>query len=77
MDRTSYQGLEPKQIGQAIRAFRADECPACGGEKMHIANPFCLKCITRLTPVLATAVADRSTFIVAFHPAMNYLKAEK
>lgn len=62
------------QIGAAIKAFRSELCPSCGGEKVMQADPFCSQCYERLPKGYRDAFRDRSRFIELFHPAMEYLR---
>ena len=66
--------LTPKEIGEAIRAFRAPNCPACEGEKDHRNDPFCRGCIEQLPHELQLRVVLREEFIDAFWPAMEHLR---
>ena len=72
-----YSDLTSEEIGQAIRAFRAETCPFCDGEKMHIENPFCCPCLDLLTPELHAAMHDHAKFLEAYHPAMKHLAVSK
>jgi hypothetical protein len=67
--------MEPKQIGEAIRAFMAERCPACGAEKDLLGDPFCSECHELLPPELQEKICENSKFIETFHPAMEHLKA--
>ena len=66
--------LTPVQIDEAVKAFRAEKCPFCSGDKLHRNDPFCEGCQERLTPELFHGVADWSTFLDTFHKAMTFLK---
>ena len=66
--------MNSNQIGDAIRAYRSDTCPACAAEKLIPADPFCLDCLERLPAGLLESVTDRETFLEAFGPAMAHLK---
>jgi len=61
------------QIGAAIKAFRSEFCPSCEGEKVTLADPFCIQCYERLPMDYQDALRDRSRFIELFHPAMAHL----
>lgn len=73
---TTYTRLDPEQIGEAIRAFRAIHCPGCGIEKDLINEPFCDKCLGRLTTEVRENVCDKHHFLETFHQAMKQLKHE-
>jgi hypothetical protein len=75
MERHGYPSLEPEQIGEAIRAFRAESCPACGGRKDLKSKPFCDECLRLLPLELRDRISDNSNFIETFHPAMKYLRS--
>lgn len=62
------------QIGSAIRAFRSEACPACGGQKTRKPDPFCEMCLSRLPPGFREGFSDRSRFVELFHPAMAHLR---
>ena len=66
--------LTPNQIGDAIRAFRAPNCPACEGEKLQRNDPFCRECIEKLPHELQLRVMLREEFIDAFWPAIEHLR---
>ena len=66
--------MEPEEIGVAIRAFMAESCPSCGGEKLHVKDPFCTACFGVLPPEMQLQITDRTQFIREFHPTMEYLK---
>lgn len=67
--------MTPTQIGEAVRAFRAENCPACGAKNIGKNDTFCIDCFVRLPFELQEAVSDKSTFIEAYHAAMAYLRA--
>ena len=69
--------LTPKEIGDAIRAFRAAECPSCNGEKRHRDDPFCPDCLNTLPHDLQLRVVLREEFIDAFWPAMEHLRTNR
>lgn len=62
------------QIGAAIRAYRAESCPACDGQKSRIENWFCDRCALRLPLSFRDVLDDRSRFMELFHPAMDHLR---
>ena len=66
--------MTSQQIGDAIRAFRQRNCPACGAEKVDREDPFCIDCLDRLPAELHARVTDRETYIGAFHPALEHLE---
>lgn len=74
MTRTTDRVMTPEMTGAAIRAFRSANCPACGGDKIKIADPFCLKCLDLLTPELHAAVCDNSQFLESYHPALEHIE---
>ena len=67
--------MTPNEIGNAIRAFRSPTCPACGAEKELRTDPFCDGCLSRLPADLLERVTDRDTYLEAFNPALEYLRA--
>ena len=71
---SNYQSLNPEQIGEAIRAFRAERCPACGVKKDLKNEPFCDKCLGKLPSEIRDRVSENSYFIETFHQAMEVLK---
>ena len=69
--------MEPEEIGAAIRAFRAEKCPACGGKKDHVTDPFCDGCLECLPLELKERVCDTHKFLNAFHPALAHIKSNR
>jgi hypothetical protein len=67
--------MTPEEIGAAIRAFRADKCPACEVLKKKKSDPFCDACLSRLPADLQEDISDHGLFLEAFHPALSYLNA--
>ena len=65
--------MTPQQIGDAIRAFRQRNCPACRAEKVSREDPFCTDCLDRLPPDVHAGVVDRDKYIGAFHTALKHL----
>ena len=74
MNPTKYPDLEPDQIGAAITAFRAENCPFCDVKKDLLVKPFCDACLELLTPKLRDDIWNRNTFLHTFHPAMAHLR---
>ena len=68
--------MTPDEIGNAIRAFRSRQCPACGTEKANRNDPFCEPCVDRLPSELQEGVIVHSKFIEHFGPALGYLRAD-
>ena len=68
--------MTPEDIGNAIRAFRSRNCPACGSEKANRFDPFCDSCVDRLPSDMHEGVVMHSKFIEFFGPALNYLKSD-
>lgn len=68
--------LSPIQMGTAIRAFMAERCPACEGQKVRRIDPFCAECYGRLPQPLQSSISDRSLFIETYQPAIEHLKAK-
>ena len=66
--------MTPDEIGNAIRAFRSRNCPACGTEKINRSDPFCEPCVDRLPSHLQEGVIIHSKFIENFGPALRYLR---
>ena len=73
MNPSQYPNLEPDQIGQAISAFRAENCPYCDAKKDLLIKPFCDECLELLTPQLLEDIWNRNMFVHTFHPAMAHL----
>ena len=65
--------LSPEETGTAIRAFMAERCPACEGEKLRQVDPFCADCYARLPQLLRESISDNSKFIATYNPALQYL----
>ena len=68
--------MSPEEIGNAIRAFRSRNCPACDSEKGNRNDPFCEPCLDRLPSNLQEGVINHSKFIEFFGPSLNYLKPD-
>lgn len=68
--------MTPEDIGNAIRAFRTRNCPACGSAKADRYDPFCETCIDRLPSDLHEGVTIHSKFIEFYGPALNYLRSD-
>ena len=66
--------MTPEDIGNAIRAFRSRNCPACGSTKANRIDPFCDPCLDRLPDELQEGVIAHSKFIESFGPSLTYLK---
>ena len=69
--------MTPKEIGAAIRAFRSENCPACGAAKPKRTDPFCGDCWRSLPFELQEDVADDKLFLDSFYPALSYLNANQ
>ena len=67
--------MEAEQIGNAIRAFGAPDCTACGARKESRKEPFCGDCLARLTPGLLRGVTERDTYLETYHIALSLLRA--
>ena len=68
--------MTPEEIGNAIRAFRSRNCPACDSEKANRHDPFCETCFDRLPTDLHEGVSSHGKFIEAFGPSLNYLRTD-
>ena len=69
--------MTPKEIGNAIRAFRSPTCPACGETKELRNDPFCDHCLSLLPADLLERATDRDTYLEAFTPALEFLRSRK
>ena len=65
--------LTSQQIGQAIKSYFEENCPACGSAKARRLDPLCSRCFTQLPADLQEKISTKEHFIGAFHPAMEYL----
>lgn len=77
MKTTTPSSLEPEQIGEAIRAFRAEHCPACGAKKDLKNDAFCDECLGLLPSELRERISANEHFIETFHPAMAVLRKSR
>ena len=66
--------MTPEEIGNAIRAFRSRNCPACDSTKANRFDPFCDSCLDRLPSDLHEGVNSHKKFIESFGPSLNYLR---
>ena len=65
------------EIGNAIRAFHNQECPACGTKKARRIDPFCSECSELLPEELRDGIASRETYLETFKPAMDHLGSRR
>ena len=75
MESMALPDLPPEQIGEAIRAFMAKDCPACGVDKFILEDPFCDVCLGLLPSDIRDKVSENTHFIATFHPAMTHLRS--
>ena len=68
--------MTPEEIGNAIRAFRVRNCPACDSEKAERSDPFCEPCVERLPSELKEGVLSHTKFIDTFGLALGYLRTD-
>ena len=68
--------MTPEEIGNAIRAFRSRNCPACDSEKVNRQDPFCEPCLDRLPSHLHEGVVSHGQFIDFFGPSLSYLRKD-
>ena len=68
--------MTPEEIGNAIRAFRTRNCPACESEKGNRQDPFCEDCLDRLPSDLHEGVLSHAQFIEYFGPSLSYLSKD-
>lgn len=68
--------MTPEEIGNAIRAFRSRNCPACDSAKANRHDPFCEPCLDRLPTDLHEGVSNHKKFIESFGPSLNYLRRD-
>lgn len=68
--------MTPEEIGNAIRAFRGRNCPACDAEKASRHDPFCEPCLDRLPSHLHEGVVSHGQFIEFFGPSLSYLRED-
>ena len=68
--------MTPEDIGNAIRAFRSRNCPACDSEKANRHEPFCESCLDRLPSDLHESVSSHAKFIESFGPSLSYLRKD-
>lgn len=76
MKTNPYPPISPEQIAAAIRAFRAEECPACGVPKDEKKKPFCDGCFGLLPEELQIRISEKKYFIDTFHPALEHIKKQ-
>jgi hypothetical protein len=65
--------LSPEQLGAAIRAYMAEQCPVCEAPKKRRSDPLCSRCFDKLPEDLQAKIATKEHFLEAFHPAMRHL----
>lgn len=66
-----------REIGDAIRAFRSEKCPACGVVKDPPTETLCRGCLAELPPEPLGSISEYRTYIDAFHASMRFLEAKR
>ena len=75
MENNPQRDLSPAQIGNAIRAIRAETCPACGVAKPS-RETFCAGCTERLPLDVRVRLTDRDHYLATFSEAVAHLDSE-